>query len=87
MPTFTFQEQGTVTLVLIALLPEERCCQSHPATELGRVCVGRLATYVQRDRVRCLELLRLELRLVVFDDDVKKKTWRRSSLASSGLWS
>ena len=35
-PTSTFQEQGTVALVaLVALLPEERLCQSRP----GRACV------------------------------------------------
>ena len=35
MPTSTFQEQGTVTLVPVASLPEERRCQSLP----GRACV------------------------------------------------
>ena len=42
MPTSTFQEQGTVTPVPVASLPEEHRCQSHP----GCVCVGRLAEHV-----------------------------------------
>ena len=41
MPTSTFQEQGTVTLV--ASLPEERRCQS----TMEAACVGRLATCVR----------------------------------------
>ena len=72
MPTSTFQEQGTLTLVPVASLPEERRCQSRP----GRACVldGWPRWCNELESRDCLELLRLELRLIVFDDDhdVKK---------------
>ena len=62
-----FQEQGTVTLVPVASLPKERRCQSRP----GRACV--LDGWPLRcNGVRYIELLRLKLPLIVFDDDVKK---------------
>ena len=53
-----------------ASLLEERRCQSHP----GRACVldGWPRRSTCDELVRCLKLLRLELRLIKFDDDVIK---------------
>ena len=99
MPTSTFQEQGTVTLVasvdlhvdyvakLLSPVSEERRCQSRP----GRACVldGSPRHSVLRARVRCFELLRLELCLIVFHNDMKKDIAPVSSSTStsSGFWS
>ena len=76
MPTFTFQEQGTVTLVASVHVRVAQAVRVYWT-------VGHVDLH---DRVRYLKLLLHEFRVIVFNDDVKK-TWRRSSPASSGLWS
>ena len=47
---------------------------SLPESPRPRECVGRLATYLRA--TSCLKFLRFELRLIVFEDDVKKFSTR-----------
>ena len=75
MPTSTFQEQGTVTLVPVASLPEERRCQSTRVAQAARMCwtVGHVCRACNELKSAVSSFfVASSASVIVFDDDVKK---------------